>query len=146
MNIKLYYNSSDNRVIGKTLNNELNIEGTIKNSYDSNSITIPFNKDNINTNILEFNYANFDGKYYFLSNARYVAQGIVSFDFELDYLETYKLAIANQVALLDRSESHFNRYLNDETLRSKTYKRVQTKKFPSGFQTFGNPVLVTVNS
>ena len=88
MKIKLYYNSSENNVIGKTLNDELELEGTLR---DSSDITNPVIMITSNTKPTA-NYAYIDNfnRFYFISEITAYRSNSFILKLKVDVLESYK--------------------------------------------------------
>lgn len=129
MIIKLYNNKSDSRVINKVLENELELNGEINNTY--NYATIMLQLDTSELSISDYNYMIFDNKCFFVTEINYIAPNTIQIYFSLDVLETFKTDILSQNALIKRSENLFNKYITDNKSVILNPKRVQTIKFPN---------------
>lgn len=129
MIIKLYNNKSDSRVINKVLENELELNGEINNTY--NYATIMLQLDISELSISDYNYMIFDNKCFFVTEINYIAPNTIQIYFSLDVLETFKNDILSQKALIKRSENLFNKYITDNKSVTLNPKRVQTIKFPN---------------
>lgn len=129
MIIKLYNNKSDSRCINKILENELELNGEINNTY--NYATIMLQLDISELSISDYNYMMFDNKCFFVIEINYIAPNTIQVYFSLDVLETFKNEILSQKALIKRSENLYNKYITDNKSVILNPKRVQTIKFPN---------------
>lgn len=139
MNIRLYQTSDDRRVINKTLSWELVVTGKLKAPLTTDTVQMPLSSD---IDISKYNYMIIDKKCYFINDITKINNDIYMVSFEIDRYETYKEDILQLKAILDRSDSEYNRYLPDEHLRTVVYPRVQTRRFPRAFSPNGNAILV----
>lgn len=60
-----------------------------------------------------YNYAEFDGRYYYVDDIVSIAQDIYELSCSIDYLATYKSEIGNYNCFVERSSSNYNIYIND---------------------------------
>lgn len=142
MIIKLYNNKSDSRVINKVLENELELNGEINNTY--NYATIMLQLDTSELSISDYNYMIYDDKCFFITEINYIAPNTIQVYFSIDVLETFKADILSQKALIKRSENLFNKYLNDNKIITQVPQRVQTQLFPNEpFNNVSKFILIT---
>lgn len=142
MTIKLYNNKSDSRCINKILENELELNGEINNTY--NYATIMLQLDISELSISDYNYMIFDNKCFFVTEINYIATNTIQVFFSLDVLETFKNEILSQNALIKRSENLFNKYITDNKSVTLNTKRVQTQLFPNEpFNNVSKFILIT---
>lgn len=142
MIIKLYNNKSDSRVINKVLENELELNGEINNTY--NYATIMLQLDVTELSISDYNYMIYDDKCFFITEINYIAPNTIQVYFSLDVLETFKNDILSQTAIISRSENLFNKYLNDNKVVIQAPQRVQTQLFPNEpFSNVSKFILIT---
>ena len=140
--ITFYNNNSDRRCINKVLTDAKTISGNVKTQYTSSGISIDIDVSVAGITPFQFNYMKFDNKYYYIDSVDFLSQNIIRVNCGVDLLETYKAQILNQVAVLSRSETSYNRYLNDDNLHINAYKRVQTKAFSKSFSAVSTPILI----
>lgn len=98
------------------------------------------------TNGALFNYAYIDvyNRYYFVTDIKTVANGMVEISCAVDVLMSFNTAIKNLDCIIERQEKVYNAYLTDGLFTAYNYSRVQTKEFPSGFTAETKFVLATV--
>ena len=140
--ITFYNNNSDRRCINKNLTNAKTISGNIKSQYTSSGISIDIDVSVAGITPFQFNYMKLDNRYYYIDSVDFISQNIIRLNCGVDLLETYKSQILNQTAVLNRSETSYNRYLNDDNLHINAYKRVQTKAFGNSFSAVATPILI----
>lgn len=140
--IVFYNNNSDRRCINKVLTDAKTISGNVKTQYTSSGISIDIDISVAGIAPFQFNYMKLDNKYYFIDSVDFLSQNIIRVNCSVDLLETYKSQILNQIAVLNRSETSYNRYLNDDNLHINAYKRVQTKSFSNSFSAVSTPILI----
>ena len=64
---------------------------------------------------------------------------------DCDVLSSRASALLNRTAVIARSETVYNRYLNDDKLTTQAYKRVKTIPFNEGFSPIGQPILIATS-
>lgn len=145
MTFTFYRNTADNRVVDKTsaLTQLGNAKTVIfKETVGKGDPSIELAYD---STILEANYAycSDDGYYYYLGEP-FLAQQRITFPTAVDLLMTYKTQIQNLTCIIDRQESKYNAYLNDDRFPVLNKQQVNTLAFPSGFSN-GEDILLIVN-
>jgi len=60
-----------------------------------------------------YNYAEFDGRYYYVDDIVSVAHDLYELSCSIDYLATYKSEIGSYNCFVERSSSNYNIYIND---------------------------------
>ena len=143
MTVTFYNNTSDKRVLNKTLTGATAVSGV--SLYDSTSVTAPVLKMSGGaTKIVSFNYvyiADF-GRYYYITDFT-CENGYVLISCKVDVLKTYATEIKACSCIAKRSESDFNFYLNDEQFMTYQYDKQYIHKFDSPFSKLSNFILVT---
>lgn len=130
MNISLYKTNSEKNVVYKTLTNEVSFaEVTFKNSTEllNPVITISTAIDVESYNycyIPEFN------RYYYISNIVSVVNGLWSLNLSVDVLMSFKQYFANFDVILKRSQTEYNKYINDGEIVTAADNIISTIKFP----------------
>ena len=140
--IIFYNNNSDRRCINKVLADAKTISGNVKTQYTSSGISLDIDVSVAGITPFQFNYMKFDNKYYYIDSVDFLSQNIIRLNCSIDLLESYKSQILNQTAVLNRSETSYNRYLTDDNLHINAYKRVQTKAFGNSFSAVSTPILI----
>ena len=143
MNIKLFYNSSDNRCIKKTLQGEFNVTGNLR---DEASIISPVIVIQSETPI-RFNYAYIPDfkRYYYINNVESVRTGIWRVYMEVDPLMSFKTdilalkVVANKQSLITNGDE----YIDDGSLVTDNLIFKNVYKFAHGFNDNGEYILIT---
>lgn len=60
-----------------------------------------------------YNYAEFDGRYYYVDDITSIAHDLYELSCSIDYLATYKSEIGSYNCFVERSSSNYNIYIND---------------------------------
>lgn len=134
-NIRLQRSYSEKNRIAKTIADIITVTGVLK---EETSIIDPVIKIECDlADVKDCNYMTISafGRSYFVNNIRSIRNGLVEFSCHVDVLETYRSGILNNSAILKRSESTYNLYLNDGSFKVYQNSDVLTKEFPSGFTT-----------
>ena len=142
MKIKLYYNSSENNVIGKTLNDELELEGTLR---DSSDITNPVIMITSNTKPTA-NYAYIDNfnRFYFISEITAYRSNSFILKLKVDVLESYKEQIKKLKVVLSGTENTGkSMYLNSDIWIRNVKDKTDIITFPNGLSENGEFILIT---
>lgn len=138
MTLTLYTTSSEKNRIGKALNQQIQITGTLRASDRGNMrnpvITVETTASN-NATVLSCNYAYITefGKYYFIGDKRTVSDKLVELPLTCDVLESFSASILNTKAVIARSEGYNSPYLNDISRPIYNWPAVLTKTFSTGF-------------
>ena len=131
MSITIYNNSSDKRVVVKTLTQVASMNYVL---LDDCSIISPKMVVSYAGNILSANYAYIAefGRYYFIDNITILKAQKLQIDMSVDVLETYKTQIKALTCIIKRNSGLFNLYLDDPYFQSIAKRQMQTKVISSG--------------
>ena len=143
MNIKFYYNASEDNKIGKQLTNEKNVQGTLRDSSEIINPSILMEAIDFTT----YNYAYIPAfeRYYFVKGYDIYRNEMYVVQFEVDVLETYKDDIKQVPAILMETES----YEADDYLASnriwvaKEKDKTDIYPFSNGLLDDGEYILIT---
>lgn len=143
MDIKLYYNSSDNRCINKTLSTSYTITGTLR---DETSV---INPEIIikNEGAIRYNYAYIPEfkRYYYINNIESVRQNVWKLYLKVDPLMSFKADILALRVVVNKQSSITNgdEYIDDGSLVTDNlmFKTIYT--FANGFNDDGEYILIT---
>lgn len=142
MKIKLYYNSSENNVIGKTLNDKLELDGNLRDSSDITNPVIMItsnNKPNAN-----YAYINDFNRFYFISEITAYRSNSFILKLKVDVLESYKEQIKNLKVVLSGTENvGKSMYLNSDIWRRNVKDKTDIITFPNGLSENGEFILIT---
>lgn len=143
MTLTFYLNSSDPKVVTKTL--------TQVASFDSAAMRDVLDVVNptfrVATSALpqSFNYAYCDttGRYYFCEQPVMVRTGLYDIKCKSDVLMTAAAQLKTRTATVSRNEFRSNGYLLDPYYKTYAYKECVTKKFPNSMDD-DSIILITV--
>lgn len=143
MDIKLYYNTSDNKTIRKNLINEFLLTGTLR---DSCSLIEPV--INIeSSNVLRFNYAYIPDfqRYYFVKEITNLRKNIWTLELEVDPLMSFKGDILALQVVVDKqsSDSIGDEYIDDGSLVADNNTFTSIYNLSKGFNDHGEYILIT---
>ena len=131
MDLWLYTTATPNNYVNKILSNDTKLTFYTKNqNTDIMSPSIILNGDV--AGFCGFNYAYIPryNRYYFFNKPPVALDNNrVQIDLEVDVLSSFWNEIKNNSALINRSQSHFNRYLIDEKQKQEAHTRVVLKKW-----------------
>ena len=112
MNVNLYHNKSLANVVHKTIGTATVVTGTaFVLPFDERFPQIRFTSG---TDFDDYNYAQIDGKYYYITGVNHITNQETIVSFELDLLMTYQDYIKGLTCYLKRSDNHDTPYINDE--------------------------------
>lgn len=143
MDIKLYYNSSDNRCIKKVITDEFVLSGTLRESTSivNPEITVT------SANPLRYNYCYIPSlkRYYYINNVISVKNGVWKLVMEVDPLMSFKndILALNVVASKQSSAEHGDEYIDDGSLVTDNLMFKTVYNFPTGFNNNSEYILIT---
>ena len=128
MQIKLFKNLSEVNTIGKTLTEENERNGTLKDGCSVLSPSVVLTGENLSG----FNYAYIPqfSRYYFIKEITSVKSGLWEISMRVDVLETYKDSIKANTAIIKRQEKIWDMYINDEKFKAESTNKTATIMFP----------------
>lgn len=143
----LYINNSDARVFNKKLTEVLPQDAETPNIpiniLEDSSIVDPYIVLSAPTNIIRANYMFIPdlGRYYYitdwiLSKNRIYVKGHV------DVLMSFRVAIKEVWAIMERQENNFDLYLNDSMISIENPNDVRTINFPGAFNDTSEFILI----
>lgn len=146
LTLALYKYNGKNNVVSKTLDNSAahTENGVIFDDFDLITPSIKVRTKTEFANVLAYNYALLDGKYYFVENAVILATDVYRLDLRLDVLNTYQSEIKATTATVINKENA-NRYISNR--ESATDVRPQFAKInfsvDAPFMEYGDIILTT---
>ena len=128
MEIILYYNNSEKIKLDKELTQIGNIEGRL---FQNTSITKPSIMFDLDTAVFSANYLYISqfNRYYFITDVVNVSANKWQIQARVDVLTSFKSAIRENTAIIERQENEYNLYLDDKYYRAYQNEDVQYKKF-----------------
>ena len=143
MEIKLCYNSSDNRCINKNIIDGETISGTLRTSTSIISPVITFES----SSPLRYNYAYIPEfrRYYYIKNVISARNNLWEAQFEIDPLMSFKADICALKVVVDKqsNESNGDEYIDDSSLVTDNLMFNTVYNFPDGFNNNGEYILIT---
>ena len=130
MNISLYKTNSEKNVVYKTLTNEVNFSNvTFKNSTE---ILNPVITLSTAIDVESYNYCYIPeyNRYYYISNIVSVVNGLWSLNLSVDVLMSFKQHFSKFDVILKRSQTVYNKYINDGEIITEADNIISTVKFP----------------
>lgn len=142
MKIILYYNSSENNVIGKTLSNVTELDGNLRDSSDITNPVILITSDTKPN----ANYAYIDNfnRFYFISEITAYRSNSFILKLKVDVLESYKEQIKKlKVVLSETENTGKSMYLNSDIWIRNVKDKTDIITFPNGLSENGEFILIT---
>lgn len=143
MEIKAYYNYSDDRQVNKDIREEELFEGELREDSDIMSPAIRF----YSSDILRFNYFYIPDwrRYYNVSSITAVSNEIYDVQMDEDVLMSFRGDIANLNAVVAKQSDTDNgdEYIDDSSLVTDNLLFVRTYNFPNGFNEDPSFILIT---
>ena len=152
MNLTLYHNSSERKVIGKSLTNLGDVTGVIKGdaSIMAPTFILEYDSTDVSSYLKDVNYLYWGhtGRYYFVDDVQVLTGKRVMLICSVDVLQTYSTAIKQQVAIIDKQESRdeTNLYLSDGSFVSTEQTFNEIKNFQTGFNETGEFILINAGA
>lgn len=142
MEILLYYNSSSDNTINKTLNNETILNGSLRDSSNVINPEIMLVAESINT----FNYLYIPefNRFYYIKEVTSYRTNLWIVKCQIDVLYTYAPHILNLQCIIDSTEGYMgDNYLNSESWVTKVKAKTDIINFPNGLLNNGEYILLT---
>ena len=143
MNLTLYYNSSERKVIGKSLQSVGSVTGILKGDASIMNPVFILESDNNYLSGVNYLYWQEGNRYYYIDDIQMLTGGRMAIYCSVDVLETYSTEIKEQVAIVDKQEAISNMYFNDGSFRKDTREFYTVKSFQNGFNDTGEYILIT---
>lgn len=143
MDIKLYYNTSDNRCIKKNITEEFLITGTLRESTSivNPEITV------VSPEPLRYNYCYIPKlkRYYYINNIISVKNGVWKLIMEVDPLMSFKNDILSLKVVISKQSSSTNgdEYIDDGSLVTDNLMFKTVHSFATGFNNDSEYILIT---
>ena len=143
MQINLYKCASENKKVTKTLTDAIELEGQL---LEDTSVTTPVITVRGTANLSNWNYAYIYafGRYYYITDVIFIANGLTEIHLRVDVLMSYKGQFLPLTAVVARQEKEgkYNLYLPDQAFKTQSKRRIQTTAFPNSFSQSPHYVLV----
>lgn len=145
MEVRFYYNQSDDRVINKVLAEDDNniFNGVPRDEVSVMNPVIRFEDDRI----LRYNYAYIPAlqRYYSIVDRTAYRQGVWDITFAVDVLMSFRSDIEDLYVVVDKQSmtENGNEYIDDGSLVSENVMFQTVYEFPAGFNDVGEYILIT---
>ena len=152
MHLTLYYNSSERKVVGKSLNNLGDATGVIKGDCSIMTPTFILDYDPASGThyLTDVNYLYWSeaGRYYFVDDIQVLTGKRIMLICSVDVLQTYQVGIKQQIAIIDKQENRneTNLYLSDGSFVSTEQTFNEVKNFQTGFNETGEFILINAGA
>lgn len=148
MNLTLYYNSSERKVIGKSLTARGSVTAILKGDA---SVLRPVFVLDYNASYLSginYLYCTQTNRYYYVDDIEMTLGGRIILYCSVDVLESYKTQIKNQTAIIKKQQNtgQANKYFNDGSFVTETRDFYTIKSFSNGFNDNGEFILITAGA
>ena len=143
MNIKLYYNTSDNKTIRKKLINEYSLYGNLRESCSVINPVVTIQQ----YNVIRYNYAYIKEfhRYYFINKVTTISKNLWRIELEVDPLMSFKGDILALQVVVDKqsSDSIGDEYIDDGSLVADNNTFTSIYNLSKGFNDHGEYILIT---
>lgn len=146
MNLTLYYNASERKVIGKSLRTLGTVTGVLKGDASITSPTFVVEANSSYFNGVNYLYWKETNRYYYIDDIQALTGGRMLFVCSVDVLESFKTQIKQQTAILDKQQTLSNMYYNDGSFKKDTREFYTIKSFSNGFNDSGEYILITAGA
>ena len=146
MNLTLYYNASERKVIGKSLRTLGTAKGVLKGDASITSPTFVVEANSSYFNGVNYLYWEETNRYYYIDDIQALTGGRMLFVCSVDVLESFKTQIKQQTAILDKQQTLSNMYYNDGSFKKDTREFYTIKSFSNGFNDDGEYILITAGA
>ena len=146
MHLTLYYNASERKVIGKSLQSLSTCTGVLKGDA---SIMNPVFVLDANDNYLSgtnYLYWQESGRFYYIDDIQVMTGGRMVLYCSVDVLQSFATQIKAQTAIIDKQENSANMYFNDGSFVRDTREFYTVKTFQNGFNDNGEYILITAGA
>lgn len=144
MNITLYTNNSEPIVVDKDLTLIRTVSGELKKETSIINPVILFEMAIETAQNFNYMYIEELNRYYYVTDAVSVRNGLVEVSARIDVLMTYADAIKQNTGIIERQQKEYDLYLNDNEFSIENRRTITTKNFPQGFTTGDNFFLTVV--
>lgn len=143
MNVKMYYNESDDRAINKSITNETLFQGDLRDSVTIMAPVIRF----YSADVLRFNYCYIPDfqRYYHVTSIEAVSLDIYDVSLSVDVLMSFRGDILQLPAIVNKQTESENgdEYIDDSSLVCKNELFANVYNFSGGFNDTPEFILIT---
>lgn len=143
MNVKMYYNESDDRAINKSITNETLFQGDLRDSVTIMGPVIRF----YSADVLRFNYCYIPDfqRYYHVTSIEAVSLDIYDVSLSVDVLMSFRGDILKLPAIVNKQteRENGNEYIDDSSLVCNNMLFSRTYNYSEGFNNTPAFILIT---
>ena len=145
MNITFYRTSSEKNSLVKNLVEVAPLTGALREASSILDPVIDF--EGVEQYLDQINYAYIPafGRYYFITGIESIVTGLWRVSFHVDVLYTYRAAIKQNRAIIERNELEYDLKLNDGLFKTAQNPRIAQFTFPAGFNTWDYVLAIAGN-
>ena len=148
MHLTLFYNASERKVIGKSLQNLGTTTGILKGDASITSPVFILQSDNDYLSGVNYLYWQETGRYYYIDDIELMTGSRMVFYCSVDVLQSFATEIKAQTAIINKQESRSetNLYLNDGSFVDTEQTFNEIKNFQTGFNEVGEFILINAGA
>ena len=148
MHLTLFYNASERKVIGKSLQNLGPTTGILKGDASITSPVFILQSDNDYLSGVNYLYWQETGRYYYIDDIELMTGSRMVFYCSVDVLQSFATEIKAQTAIINKQESRSetNLYLNDGSFVDTEQTFNEIKNFQTGFNEVGEFILINAGA
>lgn len=143
MEVRFYYNESDDRVINKSLISGTTLEGQARGEVNIMSPVVRFESNEV----MRYNYAYIPElqRYYTINDINIYREGIYDVSFSVDVLMSFRDHILQLPVIVDKQtmDANGDEYIDDGSLVTDNVMFTRCYNFPSGFNSTPEFILIT---
>ena len=148
MNLTLYYNASERKVVGKNITARGSVTAKLKG--DASILRPVFVLDSNSSYLTNVNYLYCadTARYYYIDDIELTIGGRMVLYCSVDVLQTYRTQIKNQTAIIKKQQNlgQGNIYFNDGSFVTDSRDFYTVKTFSNGFNDDGEFILITAGA
>lgn len=145
MEIRLYNNTSDEKVVNKSISLVASLQGELKEETSLISPSIQLNLENVNFNYI---YIHEFGRYYYVNEIRNIRKTLWEIDCHVDVLMSFKNQFKGLRAMIERTEneSNYEKNYDSNDYISKLDNFIEISEFANGFNDEPQFILLTAGA
>lgn len=141
INIKFYWNQSENNRLNKEIHPTYSYDGIIKEDTSIINPSILIEQHIQNLGGANYMYIESLGRYYYIDDMVSVSYTLTEVHAHVDVLMSFKDYIISNGGIVKRSQNDWNLYLNDGSFKVYQYRTYSTYQFPNAFPADNDLVL-----
>lgn len=145
MEIRLYNNTSDEKIVNKSISLVATLQGELKEETSLISPSIRLNLNDVNFNYI---YIPEFGRYYYVNEIRNIRKNLWEIDCHVDVLMSFKGQFKGLRAMIERTEndSNYEKDYDSNDYISKLDNFIEISEFSGGFNDNPEFILLTAGA